>query len=78
MAGHTNCDGCSSGKNMPLMIGHDQLESLWDHVGKVLEEDSFDTAIKKIEDGIKLQTNQAVCRHKLFMKLPQGRKQFSI
>ena len=65
--GHaTGCDGCNAAKNLLLMIGQDGLESLWDHVGKVRAEDNFEAAIKKVEDGIKGQTNQAVCRHKLF------------
>ena len=75
--GHANCDGCNAAKNLLLMIGQDGLESLWDHVGKVQAEDNFEVAIKKVEDGITGQTNQAVCRHKLFTKLPQGDKQFS-
>ena len=76
--GHINCGGCSISKNMLLMKGHEKLESLWDHVGRVCENDSFKTTLKKVEDGIKKQTNQAVSRHKLFTKLPQEEKVFSV
>ena len=60
------------------MIGQDGLESLWDHIGKVQDGDTFEEALTELEEGINAHTNQAVCHHKLFTKLPQGDKQFSI
>jgi len=35
-----------------------------DHVGEVANADTFEQAIKKVSDGIKKQTNQAIARFK--------------
>ena len=75
---HTNCGGCKAAKNILLIIGQDALETLWDHVGKVEEDDSFKVALRKVETGITGQTNQAVSRHKLFTKMGQGEKGFAV
>ena len=44
--------------------------SLFDHVGKVVDGDTFDEAVTKIEEAIKAQTNKAMAKYKLFMGLP--------
>ena len=75
---HTNCGGCKAAKNIFLMIGQDALETFWDHVGKVEEDDSFEVALRKVEKGITGQTNQAVSRHKLFTKMDQDEKWFPV
>ena len=36
-----------------LMLGGDEMEKLFDHVGKVTEDDTFKNALDKIENGIK-------------------------
>ena len=41
------------------------MKSLFQHVGKVLDDDTFDAAVKKIEDGLKAQTNNVVQRNLL-------------
>ena len=56
------------------MIGQDRLETLFDHVGKVEENDSFEAALRKVKTGIMGQTKQAVSRLKLFTKIGQGKK----
>ena len=66
---HVDCRGCKVTKDILLMIGQDELETLWVHVGRVDEEDSFKVVLRKVEDGITGQTNQAVSRHKLFTKM---------
>ena len=38
-----------------LMLGGDEMEKLFDHVGKVTEDDTFKNALDKIENGIKGQ-----------------------
>ena len=65
-------------KNILLMIGQKFLKMLWSYVGKVVEEDSFEAALRKVEAGITGQTNQAVSRHKLFTKMGQGDKDFAV
>ena len=75
---HLNCQNCKMAKNILLMVGQDDLEMLWMHVGKVNDEDSFDAALRKVEEGITGQTNQAVSRHKLFTKMEQGDKDFEV
>ena len=62
---------------MVKLIGGLQMVKLFDHVGVVLEDDSYDEAIKKIEIGIKSQTNQATARFKLFREMAQGGKAFA-
>ena len=54
---HSSCEGCETEKDVLLMVGQDDVEMLWKHVGKVADEDSFETALKKIEEGITGQTN---------------------
>ena len=77
-AEHRNCQGCEVVKNIFLMIGQEALETLWDHIGKVEDDDSFEVALRKVEMGISSQTNQAVSRHKLFTKMAQGEKGFAV
>ena len=74
---HQNCQGCKTAKNILIMFGQKDMETLWKHVGKVTDEDNFEAALKKIEEGITGQTNQAVSRHKLFTKMNQGDKDFA-
>ena len=50
------------------MIGEDTLETLWDHFGKVEENDNFGAALRKVETGKMGQTNQAVSRQKAVHK----------
>jgi hypothetical protein len=59
------------------MIGQEDLETLWRHVGDVADEDNFEEALRKVEAGITGQTNQAISRHKLFTKMEQGEKDFA-
>ena len=69
---HQNCQGCKTAKNILIMFGQKDIETLWKHVGKVTDEDNFEAALRKIEEGTTGQMNQAVSRHKLFMKMNQG------
>ena len=50
---------------------------LYEHVGVVEAADTFEVAIRKIEEGIKAQTNQATAKFKLFTKMPQGGLSFA-
>ena len=50
---------------------------LFDHVGAVVDDDTFTQAVKKVEEGIKAQTNQATARFKLYTKMPQGGRSFA-
>ena len=71
------CTACPKAKSMVQLIGGPQMVKLFDHVGMVLEDDSYDEAIKKIENGIKSQTNQATARFKLFREMAQGGEAFA-
>ena len=75
---HVDCVGCKTAKNIILMVGQKELETLWDHVGNVNDGDSFEEALRKIEVGITGQTNQAISRHKLFTRMGQGEKDFAV
>ena len=48
-----SCEGCAVSNNMLHVIGQDLLEWLWDQVDKVEENNWFEAASKKVEDGIK-------------------------
>ena len=52
------------------------MKDLFEHVGKVLDTDTFDQAIKKIQDGLKSRTKSAVQRNLLLSNFPQGKKSF--
>ena len=65
------------GKKATLLFrGGDDMKSLFQHVGKVLDNDTFDAAVKKIEDGLEAQTNNVVQRNLLLANYPQGSKSF--
>ena len=74
--GHDNCGACWKAKATLRLVGKDEMKSLFDHVGSVKGNNTFDGAIKKIADGIKLQTNQTTARFKLFQQMPQGEQHF--
>ena len=76
-AGHDDCTGCVRAKVMLELLGGKEVEYLYKHVGDISEEDTWETTLEKISNGIKRQTNQAVARHKLFRLLPQGDLPFS-
>ena len=53
------------------------MKNLFQHVGKVVDEDTFGEDIIKIKDGIKSQTNQATACFKLFQQFPQAGAYFA-
>ena len=54
--GHAACEGCSKTKATLELVGGKDMCVLYEHVGVVVAEDTFDAAMKKIEDGIKIVT----------------------
>ena len=62
---HAQCSTCVKCKAMLVLIGGKEIDSLFKHVGKVLQGDSYDQAIHKVKDGISKQTNQSMARFKL-------------
>ena len=63
-------------KALMLLKGGKDMKILYDHVGKVLENDSFDATVTKITDGLSSRTNQVVQRNALLTGFPQGSKSF--
>ena len=63
-------------KAMTLLKGGKDMHSLFDHVGNVLEADTFDQAIEKIRNQLKERTNKVVWRNMLLSNFPQGSKSF--
>ena len=53
------------------------MVTLYDHVGKVLEGDTYDQAVAKIEEAVKAQTNKAMSKYKLFTGLQQEGESFA-
>ena len=60
---------------MLLKGGHD-MKNLFQHVGNVSEKDTFEEAVKKIENGLQAHTNKVVQCNMLLSNLPQGTKSF--
>ena len=52
------------------------MQNLFDHVGLVVEEDTFDGAVNKITDALKGRTNNVVQRNLLLTQNPQGKRSF--
>ena len=73
---HVVCPSCEQEKSLILSFGGDEMERLFEHVGKVEEGDTYTTAMKKVEEGIKKLTNQATARFKLFQEMPQDGQSF--
>jgi len=63
-------------KAMLLFRGGDDMKDLFQHVGDVTTEDSFDQAVGKIKQGLRSRTNSVVQRNLLLANFPQGRKSF--
>ena len=63
---HNNCNGCTKAKATLRLVGRENMKSLFDHVGSVVEADTFEETITKVSDGIRRQTNQATARYQLF------------
>ena len=63
-------------KAILLFKGGDDMQNLFDHIGKVTDSDSFDQAIAKIENALKGRTNSIVQRIMLFDKIFKRIKKF--
>ena len=74
--GHTVCTSCRQEKAMVVMLGGEEMNKLFEHVGGVIDGDSYIGAMDKVEQGIKLLTNQATARFKLFQEMPQDGRGF--
>ena len=74
---HVDCAACTQAKASLELIGGKEVAVLMEHVGGVEEGDTFDGALKKVEEGIVAQTNQATAMFKLYTKLPQGGLSFA-
>ena len=61
---------------MTVMLGGEEMNKLFEHVGAVTDEDSYVGAMNKVELGIKGLTNQATARFKLFQEMPQDGRGF--
>ena len=71
-ADHIDCGACQKSKATLELVGGKEMSVLFEHTGKVMEEDTFTQAVEKVEAGIKKQTNQATAKFKLFTKMAQG------
>ena len=63
-------------KSMLLFRGGNDMKDLFEMVGQVAEDDTFDDSVKKIQDALKGRTNAAVQRNLLLTNHPQGTKSF--
>ena len=67
---------CRQEKAMTVMLGGEEMNKLFEHVGAVTDGDSYVKAMDKVEQGIKGLTNQATARFKLFQEMPQDGRGF--
>ena len=63
-------------KAMTLLRGGRDMKRLFTHVGDVQDADSFDAAVKKVQDQLGERTNKIVQRNILLSNFPQGSKSF--
>ena len=63
-------------KAMTLLKGGKDMHTLFDHVGVVLETDTFDQTAQKIKDKLTERTNKVVQHNMLLSNFPQGNKSF--
>ena len=61
-------------KALLLFKGGNDMKNLFQHVGKVTNDDSYDVTITKIRDGLNSRTNKVVQRNMLLSNFPQGKK----
>ena len=61
---------------MMLFRGGEDMMNLYKHVGKVKDNDSFETAIKKAKDALSKHTNSVVQRNLLLSRFSQGSTSF--
>ena len=63
-------------KAMLLLIGNHDMKNLFQHVGNVSEKDTFEEAVKKIENELQARTNKVIQRNMFLSNFPQGAKSF--
>ena len=73
----TPCAACVTSKVLLVLSRGLEVKTLFNHVGDVLDTDSWLQAQTKVEVGIKKQTNQAAAWFKLMQKMPQLEKCFA-
>ena len=63
-------------KDMLIVEGGADMNDLFKHVGKVLNEDTYEQATEKIRRGLKCRGNRTSAVFKLFNSHPQGQQSF--
>ena len=58
-------------KAMLLFKGGEDMKTLFQHVGKVLDTDTYEQAVIKISDGLSERTNRVVQRNTFLSNFPQ-------
>ena len=66
----------SDKKAMLLFKGGKDMKNLFNHIGRVLDTDTYEQAIAKIIKGLQDRTNDVVQRNMLLSNYPQGTKIF--
>ena len=66
----------SDKKAMLLFKGGKDMKNLFNHIGRVLDTDTYEQAIAKIIKGLQDRTNDVVQRNMLLSNYPQGTKSF--
>ena len=64
-------------KSLMQSVGGPDMIWMFDYMGKVTDEDTYEAAIDKVRTSITGQTNQAVMMFKLFTRMGQGEQSFA-
>ena len=67
---------CKKMNNLMILIGGTEVKTLFNHVRKVTETETWNEALEKISRGIRGQTSQAMARFKLMQRMPQNKECF--
>ena len=77
MQGRRNLKSTDREKKAILLFrGGNDMKDLFQHVGGVLEEETFDQTIAKISNGLKSRRNSVAQQNLLLTNFPQGTKTF--
>ena len=63
-------------KDIIRLEGGRDMVDLFEHVGKVKDEDTYQAALEKIRKALKGRGNRTAAVFKLFTGMPQGEKTF--
>ena len=65
-------------KNILCVEGGLEIQDLFKHEGKVLDDDTYAQAIQKVQEVLRRRENRSAAVYRLFTALPQGKQTFDV